>query len=499
MRTMTESRRRIGLKVLAILVSGFLIAGVVGCDATHFLTIDSTAGGEVTMPGEGRYECRSGRMVNLVAVAEEGHRFVEWTGDVSTIDDIQAATTRIAMDGDYSITAIFEQISDVLYLLTISSTNGGSVTTPGEGTFSFHAGEVVQLAAQALEGYRFVNWSEDVGTVADVNAASTTITISGDYYINANFEAEEPVVFVCDNLEAAVRQAIGIPEGDIYPSDMQGLTSLNAWEKGISDLTGLEYATGLTDLALHDNLITDISHLAGLTSLTVLYLTGNQIADVSPLAGLIDLTDLHLFDNQIGDISPLAGLTNLAILTLMENQVSDISPLADLTNLQTLGLYSNQIVDISPLEGLTELSLLRLDDNQISDIKPLEGLTSLMYLEAGSNQISDISPLAGLTGLWALSLESNQISDISPLAGLVDIKGLHLGDNQISDIKPLEVLTDLNRLYLQDNEISDIKPLVDNTGLGEGDEVWLSGNPLSEQSINEYIPALQARGVTVDY
>jgi len=50
-----------------------------------------------------------------------------------------------------------------------------------------------------------------------------------------------------------------------------------------------------------------------------------------------------------------------------------------------------------------------------------------------------------------------------------------------------------------DNQIGDVKPLVDNTGLGDGDEVWLSENPLSEQSINEYIPALEARGVTVYY
>jgi len=40
---------------------------------------------------------------------------------------------------------------------------------------------------------------------------------------------------------------------------------------------------------------------------------------------------------------------------------------------------------------------------------------------------------------------------------------------------------------------------VDNVGLGAGDQVTLAGNPLSEQSINEYIPALKARGVSVRY
>ena len=49
------------------------------------------------------------------------------------------------------------------------------------------------------------------------------------------------------------------------------------------------------------------------------------------------------------------------------------------------------------------------------------------------------------------------------------------------------------------NQIEDISPLVANTGLGEGDEVNLIDNPLSDQARNEHIPALKARGVTVYY
>jgi len=42
-------------------------------------------------------------------------------------------------------------------------------------------------------------------------------------------------------------------------------------------------------------------------------------------------------------------------------------------------------------------------------------------------------------------------------------------------------------------------PLVENEELGEGDKVSLNDNPLSDDSINIYIPQLKARGVTVDY
>jgi hypothetical protein len=40
---------------------------------------------------------------------------------------------------------------------------------------------------------------------------------------------------------------------------------------------------------------------------------------------------------------------------------------------------------------------------------------------------------------------------------------------------------------------------VDNDGLSEEDEVHLTGNPLSTDSVNTYIPQLEERGVIVDY
>lgn len=44
------------------------------------------------------------------------------------------------------------------------------------------------------------------------------------------------------------------------------------------------------------------------------------------------------------------------------------------------------------------------------------------------------------------------------------------------------------------NRIVDLKPLVDNVGVSQGDIVDVSGNPLSDASKNEHIPALEARG-----
>ena len=85
------------------------------------------------------------------------------------------------------------------------------------------------------------------------------------------------------------------------------------------------------------------------------------------------------------------------------------------------------------------------------------------------------------------------------MANLTNLIALDLWNNQTTDISPLANLSRLTYLYLPRNQISDISPLVDNEGISAGDEVYLSGNPLSSDSINTYILQLQSRGVTVSY
>jgi hypothetical protein len=74
------------------------------------------------------------------------------------------------------------------YSLTISSTPGGTVTTPGEGLFSYDKETVVNLVATPNAGYHFAHWTGNVDTVADAYAATTTITVNNRYYLIASFE-----------------------------------------------------------------------------------------------------------------------------------------------------------------------------------------------------------------------------------------------------------------------------------------------------------------------
>lgn len=267
--------------ILLIMVA--FIAGIGGCTSSSLieydLTVSSTEGGDVTTPGEGTFTYDEGTAVDLVAEADEGYHFVNWTGDVDDIANVADATTTITVEGDCSITANFV----AAYYLAASSTEGGSVTVPGEGTFPYGEGAVVNLVATADDGYQFLNWTGDVDDIANVNDAATTITINRACSITANFQEGEAVTFADPNLEAAIREAIGLPERSIYPSDLAGLTTLSASGRNISNLTGVEHCTNLTQLDLSYNQIGNIAPLAKLTNLAYLQLDLNEIGNITSL------------------------------------------------------------------------------------------------------------------------------------------------------------------------------------------------------------------------
>ena len=360
-------------------------------------------------------------------------------------------------------------------------------------------------------------------------------------------------------LRIALAHALGKEAGELITADdLAGLTELDwtagvraslfeHWsEHGITDLTGLQFATNLRRMDLFDNDVDGLSVLGHLTDLRFLKLGGEiSVTDLTPLAGLSELRELQLSHGDIRDISPLAGLVKLQVLRLHYNEISDVSVLRGLADLRDLFLSGNPIADISPLADFGSLTRLALERAQVSDVTPLADLGSLNYLnlarnaiadvtplghslfardgrgtliladnaftdisdladfanvtnlDLSGNGISEIAPLAGLVRLTSLSLADNEISEIAPLAGLVRLTSLNLAGNEISDLRPLASLEGLTWLYLEDNAITDIEPLA---GLGKLVALDLSDNrifDISPLSGIETLQTLQLRGNAV--
>ena len=261
-------------------------------------------------------------------------------------------------------------------------------------------------------------------------------------------------------LHDAISEALDkAPDTTITADEMATLERLDAVDRSIRDLRGLEAATNLRRLELPHNLISDLSPLTRLIQLDHINVEDNVISDLSPLSGLINLEELQVHHNLISDLSPIKGLINLRELNISHNVITDLSPLSDLIRLDRVLMSENPLADLAPLTGLISLRRFHSSGTPILNLSALAKLPKLQELDIGSGEISDLSVLEGFTTLRELYLAGNEISDISPLATLTGLTHLNLENNQISDVSPLASLSNLTRIELQDNEIVDFSPL----------------------------------------
>ncbi len=293
-------------------------------------------------------------------------------------------------------------------------------------------------------------------------------------------------------LEKAVRVALEEPEGTrLTTHDALRVRSLSLDAGHEVDLFGIEACRGLRSLRLRGAGVADLQFVHALPALVELALPENRIDRVDALEGRVGIEILDLSHNRVSDLRPLAGLTSLAYANLSWNRISDLTPLAGLTKMKELGLRGNTIADSSPVGTLGQLRRLDLGQNAVRNVHPLVTLPKLVSLALDGNGLEDISALAQMPGLEELDLSWNALRDVSPLANLE-----WLGDYTLDTLGPWHNAT----LDLAGNLLDDPAPLLAFVGLGAGDSVDLSWNPLdavSPQAVDAVFDALRARGVSV--
>lgn len=247
-------------------------------------------------------------------------------------------------------------------------------------------------------------------------------------------------LFADPNLEAAVRRQVFGKRDNSEPlveADVAQISSVEARNRGIRSLAGLEKCRSLAQLDL----------------------AGNDVTDLAPLGGLARLQFLDVQRNQVTSLAPLATLPALQYLQLAGNRIASVRPLAGLTNLSALYLSGNRIEDIGPLLGLRRLASLYLDDNRIRSLDGLGRLRGLSSLSLSGNRLDDVGALQGLEGVQHLFLERNRLQRLDSLIAWVN------GDTQHR-----------------------FAPFL---------EVYLAGNPLGSEARTRQIQALSATGVRV--
>jgi hypothetical protein len=135
------------------------------------------------------------RLSNLVPHANKNLSFTWDTLGISTGSYMIKAFAGI-VPGEFNVANNFLQTKVEVVdkcTLTISSSEGGSVTKPGEGTFSYNHNTTVEIKATAYQYYHFINWTGtavNAGKVTDPSKADTTVLMDGDYNLKASFALE---------------------------------------------------------------------------------------------------------------------------------------------------------------------------------------------------------------------------------------------------------------------------------------------------------------------
>ena len=205
-----------------------------------------------------------------------------------------------------------------------------------------------------------------------------------------------------------------IPYNDsVLTSSIETITSLDIYNKQITDITGVEKMINLYTLNASDNLITFVN-LTNMPSLRNVYLQRNDIV-TADFSGTNDLEYLYLYENLLTQLTlPDSSYVNNywcqnygecgLYMSIGDNQLSTINfP----SSLRAWRLYASNnpfdSIDVSSLSDLQELSL---------------SYTNLVSLDLSSNNNLEYISIFHNDSLLSLDVKNK-----------IDLKSIHSVDN----------------------------------------------------------------------
>ena len=207
----------------------------------------------------------------------------------------------------------------------------------------------------------------------------------------------------------------------VATADISGVTSLNLFNKDISDLTGIQDFISLTYLNCNLNQLTSL--------------------DISQNT---NLTYLSCFNNQLTNID-VSNNTALTYLSLTGNQLTSIDVTQN-TLLTVFGPSGNQLTSIDISQN-TALELFQCSGNQISSLD-VSNNTALVELYCSINQLSNLD-VSNNTLLTDLACQYNPLLTTLDLSNNLALEGLNCSSNPL--LSTLDITNNTNLIELSCN------------------------------------------------
>ena len=235
-------------------------------------------------------------------------------------------------------------------------------------------------------------------------------------------------------------------DGVLTEEEIEKITSLNLFDKGISSLKGIEYFTALTTLECQSNLLTSLD-VSNNTALTDLQCGANQLTDLN-VSDNIALTILVCSYNQLPSLD-ISNNTALTKLDCSNNQLTSL----DVSNNTALTIWncSNNQLPSLDASNHTALTWLSCGNNQLASLDMSDN-RALLHLYCSKNQLTNLD-ISGCTTLRTLDCSFNQLPSLD-VSNNTELTSLSCSNNQLTalDVSNNTVLTDL---YCNMNQIKD--------------------------------------------
>jgi len=148
-------------------------------------------GGSIVTGTSGLYE--AGTRIEIEAVADAHYRFVEWTCTDGELEDADwREAVFIVPNGNATVTASFKIPAPTYKVHIIVDNFDQGYIVKGGG--QYEEGVRIEIEAAARPGYKFVNWTTDIGELEDANSIATTYVVPDrDVEVIAYFAPADPV------------------------------------------------------------------------------------------------------------------------------------------------------------------------------------------------------------------------------------------------------------------------------------------------------------------
>ena len=270
--------------------------------------------------------------------------------------------------------------------------------------------------------------------------------------------------------EAIVGQVDFNKDGIITEEEMKKLEAIEI-PVGVTDLTGLEYASNLNSMDLE-------------YSKTMPDFSGLSVSNISLMISNVPDTSVNLdFLKKIKNLE-YVSIFNFSDNFFVEVEYKDLKEIKTLKGLTFSRLTPDNYEEIGQISGLEQLSIIEVSRYGIMDLTGMEKLTKLRSLAINNATIPGVSEISQLKNLSDLILEDvHIINEVTSLANCANLNYLYIRNTNIADLSFLKNKTNLRSLSIYDSPIKDISVISTLTGL-ENLEIEIEG--ISLRSVEEY-------------